>query len=92
MPDDPDQLLALALARVPSQPPRPVRTHKQILAGASRARARAAVTRQELRGTLERLAAVRAQTLRVHAQLRATRPALAAVSRPPRPPRLAGPS
>lgn len=68
---DPDQLLALALARPPGQPLRPFRTPQQILAAARRARARAAATRQEIYRTRERVGTALAQTLRVQAQLQA---------------------
>ena len=68
-PYDPDQLLALALTRVPPRRVRPARTHDEILAAARRARARAAKARRDLVGTRERLAGARVQTLRVRAHV-----------------------
>jgi hypothetical protein len=69
---DSDQLLALALARGRERPHlRPVRTHEEIFAAARRARARAVRTREGLRGSRERFAAILDQTTRVHARLQA---------------------
>lgn len=66
-PYDPDQLLALALTRVPPRHLSPVHTHEEILATARRARARAAQTRRELQATRENVAAALVETLRVRA-------------------------
>jgi hypothetical protein len=68
-PDDSDQLLALALAQVRAPDLRPVRTHEEILSAARRARARAAQTRERLRGSRQRFAAALDQTARVHARI-----------------------
>jgi len=69
MPDDPDQLLALALARVPHRHLWRVRTRDDILRRAREARALAFEVRQELVATRQRSAAALAGAVMVRERL-----------------------
>lgn len=72
-PHDPDQLLALALARMRSRHLRLVRTHEELLAAARRARDRAAETRQGLDAQRARRAETLDETKKLHARLKQSR-------------------
>jgi hypothetical protein len=74
-PHDPDQLLALALARMRGEHSKLVRAQEEVLAAARQARARAARTREGLDEQRERRATTIDESRKLHARLRRGRPA-----------------